>query len=292
MKLLSKIAFLFLMTSKFVFADLLADSNTIFDWGEVNYPQFMAPANQPTQFIEGWRFRYYPETKNYVGVNDEGEVFLLGVATNDQITSVGTVISLLAIINSDIHQLLKVGDTSQCKNVPLVGTIGKIAKLEVTDGDFKGFQGTLELTKQDSNIIKVVGVVPLLGAINLNGTYEDKELGGEPFRIFKLENELFPLNVPLPVRWCKGMQWKSDLSANEVNPAVNTYTIVALDETLELLDGSTRSAVKLSALIVEPDKEPATSFAWIDIETGYPLKVNTKQFGALTAIEIKDTDKK
>jgi len=294
MKLLLKASFLFFISSKLLYADLLTDSNTVFDWGETNFPDILAPANQPTQFIEGWRYRFYPDTENYAGVNDAGEVFLLGKATANEISPVGNVPDLLKTINAgtppsdEIHQLITLGDVNNCKNIPLLGEIGKTAKLEVTEGGFTGLSGTLSLLKMADNTVDIE--INVFGTDVLTGSYEDKNLSGEPFRVFNFESSIFPLNVPLPFRWCEGMQWRSDLSKKEVNPAVNTYTIVSLNDTIELLDGSSRAAVKLSASIVESDKE-RTSFSWIDIATGYPLKVTVKEFGEGTAVSITDNEK-
>lgn len=59
-------------------ADLRTDANKIFNWAEQNYSQFFSPDGSETNTFEQWLYRYYSDTDNYLGVNSNGEVWVLG----------------------------------------------------------------------------------------------------------------------------------------------------------------------------------------------------------------------
>lgn len=59
-------------------ADLNSDAEIIFNWAEALFPQYF-PQHSETQTIPGWRFRAYPGTGAYAGVNiDDQYVYVLG----------------------------------------------------------------------------------------------------------------------------------------------------------------------------------------------------------------------
>ena len=62
----------------FVSADMVSDTEKLFNWAESAYPQFF-PGHQTTQSIEPWLYRYYADTQIYTGVNkNDIGVYLLG----------------------------------------------------------------------------------------------------------------------------------------------------------------------------------------------------------------------
>ncbi len=65
-------------------------TDALMDWAEINFPQYFWPAHQSTGFFTPYEYRYYPGSKNYLGVA-EGDVFVLGPLTNNLLTRVGHV---------------------------------------------------------------------------------------------------------------------------------------------------------------------------------------------------------
>ncbi|MFK5892808.1 MAG: C13 family peptidase [Pseudomonadota bacterium] len=54
---------------------ILEQSNTIFDWAEINYAQYFTPPNQETWQVFEYLARYYPQTKTWLGAKD-GHVYV------------------------------------------------------------------------------------------------------------------------------------------------------------------------------------------------------------------------
>ena len=62
------LAGLLYLTLNIAQADLLSDANKIFIWAESSYSEHFSPPGQSTTITEGWRYRYYQDTKNYIGI--------------------------------------------------------------------------------------------------------------------------------------------------------------------------------------------------------------------------------
>ncbi|SHE22152.1 hypothetical protein BPUTEOMOX_2262 [methanotrophic endosymbiont of Bathymodiolus puteoserpentis (Logatchev)] len=58
-------------------ADNLSDSNKLFDFAEINYPEFFSQAEGPTYELGAYLVRYYPERGYYLGTKD-GQVWAYG----------------------------------------------------------------------------------------------------------------------------------------------------------------------------------------------------------------------
>ncbi len=63
------------------FADNFSDSNKLFDWAELNYPEYFSPSGQKTFDINGYLARYYSNTDIYVGTIGK-EVYVHGDVFN------------------------------------------------------------------------------------------------------------------------------------------------------------------------------------------------------------------
>ena len=63
------------------------DLNALFDWAELTYPQYF-PGHKASQVAAPYDYRYYPESRNYLGVAGDG-VFVLGPISNQQVLRVG-----------------------------------------------------------------------------------------------------------------------------------------------------------------------------------------------------------
>jgi len=58
-------------------ADNLSDSNKLFDFAEINYPEFFSQAEGPTYELGDYLVRHYPESGYYLGTKD-GQVWGYG----------------------------------------------------------------------------------------------------------------------------------------------------------------------------------------------------------------------
>lgn len=67
-----------------------ADLDRLFDYLEVQYPQFIAPAKAVSLSGSGYYYRYYPATQSYIGSTQE-QLYYLGPAFDGSIKDLGTV---------------------------------------------------------------------------------------------------------------------------------------------------------------------------------------------------------
>lgn len=84
------------------FADTNTDADIIFNWAEQTYPELFTPLST-TQLFDEWFYRYYSNTDNYTGVNNKGEVAVLGKEFGEGIQIVGTVKEFLNTINETVE---------------------------------------------------------------------------------------------------------------------------------------------------------------------------------------------
>ncbi|NOQ15787.1 MAG: hypothetical protein GQ581_01875 [Methyloprofundus sp.] len=71
------ISLLLFSCSLAVFADNLSDSNKMFNWAEINYPQFFYPAGMETFQLNGYLVRHYAVPDIYIGTSGE-DVYVYG----------------------------------------------------------------------------------------------------------------------------------------------------------------------------------------------------------------------
>ncbi len=89
---------LLLLIFNTAYASLEDDSNTIFNWAEQQYPEYFSPAGQTTQIWGVWYFRFYPDKGIYLGVNNLGNVHVIGGVFGNNPLFVGMAASFLNII--------------------------------------------------------------------------------------------------------------------------------------------------------------------------------------------------
>ncbi len=83
----------------FVSANTNHDADRIFNWAENQFDFF--PSHQSSQTFNQWRFRFYPDTGIYAGVNlNDGGVYILGGQFGDQPVYVDTVDNILLLVSS------------------------------------------------------------------------------------------------------------------------------------------------------------------------------------------------
>ena len=75
---MKKIVFyLFLLIASLqAIGDNLSDSNRLFDWAEVGYPQVFSPVGTETFSIDIYTARYYSDTNNYLGTTQNNNVYV------------------------------------------------------------------------------------------------------------------------------------------------------------------------------------------------------------------------
>lgn len=71
------------------------DIERVFNWAEARYPHLFG-AHQLTQSSGVWIYRYYPVQGNYMGVNNRGEVFVMGHSWGGTLQYVGPFSTFLA----------------------------------------------------------------------------------------------------------------------------------------------------------------------------------------------------
>lgn len=83
-------------------ADLVSDSELLMDNAQKVYATFF-PSNEPTQVSPPWRYRFYPATATYLGINqDDSGVYLLGGAFGDSPLYVNKVDAVLTMLNGQL----------------------------------------------------------------------------------------------------------------------------------------------------------------------------------------------
>ena len=92
MKVYFKHIGLLFLTLIFCISSAFADNKAelIFDWAESEYAEAFSPRST-TQMIDGWEYRYYSDTDTYIGIDEAGQVAVLGEQFGDGIVFVGTV---------------------------------------------------------------------------------------------------------------------------------------------------------------------------------------------------------
>jgi hypothetical protein len=140
---MKKILFLTLIfLSQSVFADTKSDSEKLFNWAETQYPEWFVVDDKSTISNNEWFYRYYPLNNTYLGVNIEnGSVYIVGDKTSGETIYLGSLPSLLSLLNEGIDYTYLVGDwgisqtitTSSC-NLGDLSTVNFSVKATV-DGD-------------------------------------------------------------------------------------------------------------------------------------------------------------
>ncbi len=127
-------------------AEILADTNKLLDWAERRFPHFFSPPGRPTQSLNGWLYRYYPQSMTYAGVyTPAGTVHVLGPVFGPGIKDAGSLSSLLTLV------LPPAGNQGKCVNVALIanGTQTEHRSFD-PQGEFTGTDTTNYLTVSDT----------------------------------------------------------------------------------------------------------------------------------------------
>ncbi len=90
---------LFVITNGDIGSNNTNNEARIFSLAEQKFTDLFAPANPPDQTAEGFLFRFYPTTNTYIGIK-AGEVFVLGAPFGPDVLNVGTIASVLELLES------------------------------------------------------------------------------------------------------------------------------------------------------------------------------------------------
>lgn len=103
--------------SHFAMADITSDTEKILNWAEKEFPQYF-PEHQTTQNLDPWRYRFYPQTGIYAGINtaDQNAYVLGGPFGNNDPVFIDTTAGLTAAITGSGGN----GDIPACNtaNIP------------------------------------------------------------------------------------------------------------------------------------------------------------------------------
>lgn len=90
-KLVLACTLIMLTNVKGAFADTAADAETILNWAETTYPEFLTN-HEVTKTYQQWLFRYYAKTDLYIGINtQDNRVYSLFGSPNAAVVNLGSV---------------------------------------------------------------------------------------------------------------------------------------------------------------------------------------------------------
>jgi hypothetical protein len=104
MKTISKFLFFtILLFFNSAFADLASDAEKLFNWGEQKYPAYFATGETEivTKILNykehDWYYRYYPQTKIFLAINELNKVYVLGGVFGKNLLYIGRFEDLLDV---------------------------------------------------------------------------------------------------------------------------------------------------------------------------------------------------
>lgn len=167
---MKKLIFLFIFSASVVFSTIRADSfnvenysdaDRLFSWAERTHPTLFSPANGTSQVWENWYYRYYSDTKNYVGVNTDSLVYVTGKSF-DGLLYIDTLEALLVEVDKKPVITGRLNDTGTvyCANLdnngltcPVDGLSGQDAEhgRDVTHNDDSDGHAGFSFTKLDAD---------------------------------------------------------------------------------------------------------------------------------------------
>lgn len=118
-------------------ADIVGDTEKILNWAEKAFPEFF-PSHQITQTFDIWRYRYYPETGIYTGVNTLDETgYVMGGVFGNEPVRIGPVTDLLdEVARSGENGSIAACDTSEVPDGMIFRQSGNVVDIS-TNGCIK-----------------------------------------------------------------------------------------------------------------------------------------------------------
>lgn len=130
--------------SRVVRAAKPVDATALMDWAQQVFKPFF-PDNVPNIAIPGFVVRYYPSSQNYLGVADDGSVYIMGPLTGSQLAKVGKLTDFTCSIYPDNCLLDLPGVSLQLGTDKALVTQGGTFTVPVTITRLEGFQGSVNV---------------------------------------------------------------------------------------------------------------------------------------------------
>lgn len=173
---------LILLFPLFSFASDLSNSNKLFDFAEMEYPELFDPARSPTFELGDYLVRYYSKSNNYIGTKNE-EVYVYGAVFNG-LLKVGN-ISDFVELDSDGDVLLAQLFAQQQSDIQVQGA-GRV--IVILSDDLQGSRHQRFIVELNSGqtllIAHNIDLAPRINALSVGdlieffGEYEWNVKGG------------------------------------------------------------------------------------------------------------------
>jgi hypothetical protein len=289
---------IFILSTHFSHADILADSNTIFNWAEEEFPQFFSPTPQTTLFVDPWYYRYYSNTGNYVGVNrDEEMVYVLGASTNNTVLRIASVDELLPLT------LLNTGNnpntSTNCVSLPLIATGSHyILNTTANDTNFTSdvTHNLVSNTTSEETIISQGTTLRINqhytinnNIISINNISSQTSISG--FEV-TTQTVFSPEKTAIAYQYCTGQTHRDESNAtistitafgsnaSQLN-TISIRTINAINESITTPAGTFLTIKSTDEYTT--NGESGTTILWLDQATGIPVQQkNYNSLGILT----------
>ncbi len=286
---------LLFITNSLLYAD--SPINQVFDLEEDRAPDLFSPARQTTQSFEEWIYRYYPQTNYYLGVNREGEVYMLD-ATHNKLKFIAPMYELYDLLVKNGTKVLKTGNPQVCKTIPLLGTVDKkvigiriIYNREKLNKDLD--MDIIEKTKSNIGVM----ISDKYSSAYQNVSYKKITIDKKEFNIIRILYDGDDILLPpaLPTHLCQGMKWKSPLYVYDTMYLIENR-IASINETIILAGGSSRNTIKIEILLNDDNDyndNVIKGYIWIDSITGYIVKAEGEGYiGTINvlALSIENSD--
>jgi uncharacterized delta-60 repeat protein len=132
------------LAARVVRAARAVDANALMNWAQQAFTPLF-PDNSPNITISGWTVRYYPSTQNYLGVADDGGVYLLGPLTGNTLAKVGKLADFGCAVYPDSCQPDTPGYTFTLTSDKALVLQGSTATVTVNLTRNNGFDGAVNI---------------------------------------------------------------------------------------------------------------------------------------------------
>ena len=298
----------FLFSINSAFADLNSDAERILNWAEPTYPELF-PTSESTQFIDGWRYRYYPQTDIYVGINDAREVAVLGDIFNGLLI-VGTVEELLTQLPSDNtgeNEQVNTGN-GNCTpvNYPDEGTV---VDYNLSMNFISSNMSITTLFASSSSLSTITEIVSSVSGFEMTSTTDSLFLyetiddytyqtsvditattsipGANSTQSVSSNTTYSPSLMLSPAsQWCEEQSWvraavNQTVTTTDSISGTNSYTapqpattntVNSISEIIIVPAGTFTTVKAISVIDSNPDM---TGITWVDVNTGNIIKQET-----------------
>lgn len=159
-----------------------ANAEDLLNWAETQFPHYF-PGPGRTTGAAGFVYRYYPATRNYLGVTDDASVYVLGSSTGNVLVYVGKVADLVpdpaASANTDSLLPMQTGAFSlpvietPLAHAPTFGTQkGRVFLDTATDGPFGLRVDLIDASAPSGPRVMASAVTSADGSFSINANFD------------------------------------------------------------------------------------------------------------------------